>query len=115
MSIKKGVTLFLAVFILSGCGAKKLPVPPPKELAGISMATVAAHGFPDDCWLVINNNIYSLSEFIAQHEEEGARIAEKCGQDATVVFEAWPMGSGKPHSDEARAVLENYYIGDLAR
>jgi cytochrome b involved in lipid metabolism len=105
---------FLLVF-LAGCGQKAATIPPPAvEASGIPMETVAEHGVADNCWLVINNNVYNLTDFVVSHPG-GKAIIEGCGKDATQLFETRPMGSGTPHSDRARSILEKYYIGSLKK
>lgn len=109
--------IIVGFFLIAGCGAKKqipavLPAPAPK---GLSLATVAEHNTPDDCWLVINNNIYNISDYIGTHPSGEKNIIDYCGKEATAVFETRPTGSGTPHSDSARETLAKYYIGDLAR
>jgi cytochrome b involved in lipid metabolism len=63
-----------------------------------------------ECWTAINGNVYNITEFVAQHPG-GNIISDDCGIDATVLFETRPMGSGTPHSIDARTTLEKYYIG----
>jgi len=77
-----------------------------------SMDQVATHDSPDSCWLVIQGQVYDVTPFISNHPG-GEAILEGCGQDATVLFNTRPMGSGTPHSDGARANLETYFIGTL--
>ena len=85
----------------------------PKETE-ITMETVAAHNTADDCWLVLSGKVYDVTEFIAGGIHPGGEaIIEGCGKDATTLFETRPMGSGTPHSDNARGFAENYYIGEL--
>lgn len=108
--------VMVGVFLIAGCGAKKpVPTPVAPTPKGISMATVAAHNTPSDCWLVINNNIYNISDYIETHPAGEKNITDYCGKEATAAFETRPTGSGTPHSDLARQMLAKYYIGDLAR
>lgn len=72
---------------------------------------VADHNTKDDCWLIISDKVYNVSDFGGH--PGGEAIYEGCGQDATVLFETRPMGTGTPHSDQAREYLINFYIGDL--
>jgi hypothetical protein len=114
---KRYLTLMLiSVILMVGCGAKKQPpaISAPM-LKGISLAAVAAHNAPDDCWLVINNNIYNVSDYVGAHPGGEKNIINYCGKDATTAFETRTTGSGTPHSDRAREMLAKYYIGDLAR
>lgn len=109
---------FSTVVLLSGCGQKTTlaPVitPDVDGKKGIPMETVAAHSSAEDCWLVINNNVYNVTDFIASHPA-GKTILDGCGKDATELFETRPMGSKTPHSDRARTIMAKYYIGDLKR
>ncbi len=78
-----------------------------------SLADVALHSVKGDCWMVISGKVYDLST--SNSHPGGAAILEGCGKDATDLFETRPMGSGTPHSDNARKYLENYYVGELAK
>jgi nitrate reductase (NAD(P)H) len=114
------IFLFVTAIFLSGCGQKNVvpnlvetpSVPDGKK--GIPMETVAAHANPEDCWMVINNNIYNVTDYVASHPG-GKAISAGCGKDATELFETRPKGSQTPHSDKARDIMAKYYIGDLKR
>lgn len=67
---------------------------------------VAEHSSEDDCWLIIDNRVYDVTQFVEEHPG-GAIIAQSAGDDATSLFE--DVG----HSDEAYKMLQQYYIGDL--
>jgi cytochrome b involved in lipid metabolism len=79
---------------------------------GIVMEEVIKHDNKNDCWLLIDGKVYDVTEFIGSHPG-GKAILEGCGKDATELFETRPMGSGVPHSDRARGLREDYYIGNL--
>jgi cytochrome b involved in lipid metabolism len=66
------------------------------------------------CWMAINGDVYDITDFIPQHPG-GNIINDGCGTDATVFFETRPMGSGTPHSTNARLILERYLIGRLVQ
>lgn len=99
--------------------------PEPEEEEGVTTTTtemdteniftldeVAKHNTESDCWLILDNKVYDVTNFIPSHPG-GKAIVEGCGKDATRLFETRPMGSGTPHSNRARIIRENYYIGDL--
>lgn len=79
---------------------------------------VAQHHTRDDCWTVIDDEVYDLTSFIGSHPG-GAVIEEACGIDATTVFEdreredGSEVGSGEDHSSDAEDRLEELQIGVL--
>lgn len=79
-----------------------------------TLEEIAKHDNVDDCWLVLDRKVYDVTEFVSSHPG-GKAILEGCGKDATELFETRPMGSGTAHSERARILRENYYIGDLKK
>jgi len=90
------------------------PGPPPAVTrgAGYSGQEVAAHNLQDNCWLVIHGRVYDVTRFIP-FPPGGNAILQGCGKDATRLFETRAMGSGTPHSSDARETAERYYAGSL--
>jgi cytochrome b involved in lipid metabolism len=109
------LTFFFLLLFLPACSTAKAPVVQTSAATpALTMAVVAMHNTADDCWLVINNNIYNVTDFIPNHPGGDQHIIDYCGKDATTAFET-KGGSGKTHSDQARQILAQFYIGDLAR
>lgn len=79
-----------------------------------TLTDVSQHTIPTDCWLILEDKIYNVSNFAEKHPG-GEAVYRGCGQDATTLFETRPMGSGTPHSDKARSLLPNFFIGNLAQ
>jgi cytochrome b involved in lipid metabolism len=79
----------------------------------IVLEEVAQHALEADCWMAINGKVYDVTEFVKTHPG-GKAILQGCGKDATQLFETRPMGSGTPHSDNARRISEKYLIGELS-
>lgn len=73
---------------------------------------IIAHDSAEDCWMAIDGAVYDMTGYVAQHPG-GDTILAGCGKDATELFETRPMGSGTPHSERARDMLGDYYIGEL--
>lgn len=105
------------------------PTPPPAapetSVKTYTMEEVVKHGpeswdnedlNPDDaCWMVIRGKVYAIPDSFTQSHPGGHAIYDGCGTDATTLFETRPSGSGKPHSENARSILEKFYIGDLKK
>ncbi len=101
--------LILAVLVVSGCVQQPSGGEAPKSY---SISEVALHSSEADCWLAISGKVYNVTAMIPNHPG-GKAILQGCGKDATDLFETRPMGSGTPHSQNARTFAANYLIGDL--
>ena len=73
--------------------------------------TVAKHNQISDCWLIISNKIYNVTNYLGAHPGGVGTIAPYCGQEATQAFATKDIG--RSHSSYAQQLLGNYYIGDL--
>jgi cytochrome b involved in lipid metabolism len=82
------------------------------EMQTYSLEEVSQHAAEGDCWMAINEKVYDVSDY-GTHPG-GSAILEGCGKDATALFETRPMGSGTPHSANARSMFDDYEIGVLA-
>lgn len=79
-----------------------------------SLEMISSHSTPQDCWFAIEGKVYDVTKFIASERHPGGvAILQGCGKDATVLFNTRPMGTGLPHSDDAREGLKNFLIGEL--
>ncbi|KMT20248.1 hypothetical protein BVRB_1g002520 [Beta vulgaris subsp. vulgaris] len=68
---------------------------------------VAKHNTKDDCWLIISGKTYNVTSFLDDHPGGDDVLLTATGKDATDDFE--DIG----HSDTARDMLKNYYVGDI--
>ncbi|MBB1508308.1 cytochrome b5-like heme/steroid binding domain-containing protein [Tessaracoccus sp. MC1756] len=74
-----------------------------------TMADVAAHSTPADCWIAVDGNAYDVSSWIPQHPGGPERIEPLCGTDATAQF------TGQHGQTEvAQATLKTFLLGPLA-
>lgn len=74
-----------------------------------TLADVASHNTPEDCWMVIGQQVYNLTEYLSAHDKE-LDIRSWCGTDATQAY-ATKNGMDRDHSDRADSLLEQYVIG----
>ena len=114
------VGCFLAAGMLSGCGdgGPALPQTPTGAATGqptesgtnviLSAAEVAKHNSSSDCWLIIENKVYDVSDYLDSHPAGGGIIIPYCGTEATHAFET------VDHSRVALSHLDSIYVGDLA-
>ncbi|KAL1934649.1 hypothetical protein VTP01DRAFT_6831 [Rhizomucor pusillus] len=68
---------------------------------------ISKHNTRNDLWVIIHNKVYNVTEFIQEHPGGEEVLLDEAGKDATEAFE--DIG----HSDEAREILEKYYVGEL--
>jgi uncharacterized membrane protein len=81
-----------------------------ESAAALTLADVAAHASPDDCWSAINGNVYDLTSWIEQHPGGAEVIIGLCGIDGTEGFLAQHDGQGQPESR-----LASLLVGPLAQ
>lgn len=68
---------------------------------------VSKHNTHEDCWLVIGEKVYDVSKFLEDHPGGDEVLLSATGKDATNDFE--DVG----HSSSARAMMDEYYVGDI--
>ncbi|KAJ8534577.1 hypothetical protein K7X08_016305 [Anisodus acutangulus] len=72
-----------------------------------TLAEVSQHNNAKDCWLVISGKVYDVTKFLDDHPGGDEVLLSATGNDATDDFE--DVG----HSSSARAMLDEYYVGDI--
>lgn len=68
---------------------------------------VTKHNKLKDCWLIISGKVYDVTPFMEDHPGGDEVLLAATGKDATSDFE--DVG----HSDSARGMMEQYYIGEV--
>jgi len=68
---------------------------------------VSKHNQPDDCWIIIEDNVYDVTKFLDDHPGGRDILLECAGTDCTTDFR--DVG----HSVDARNYLIKYKIGVL--
>ena len=93
--------------------AKKQPAPTTSATQepttkSYTKAEVAAKNTASNCWTIVGNKVYDLTQWISRHPGGSGAIASLCGVDGTSGFKGKHGSSGRPNS-----ILDGYYIGDL--
>lgn len=78
----------------------------------LTASEVAKHSISGDCWMIINNNVYDLSTYVAHPGGNG--YLRYCGTLATQQYDT-KDGRGVMHSSFADTLLANYLIGTLGQ
>ena len=79
---------------------------PPKST--IALSEVALHATVDDCWSVVNGNVYDLTQWINEHPGGSGPVESMCGIDASTPFNNQHNGQGEPET-----ALASFQIGIL--
>lgn len=77
---------------------------PTSTAKSFTAAEVAEHSNGTSCWLILSAKVYDVTSFIPKHPG-GEAILRGCGKDATQMFSR--------HPESAKAMKEQFYIGDL--
>ena len=100
--------LAMAYFWLAGRNA---PEPPPTDPI-YTLAEVAKHNTPEDCWMTIDGQVYDLGTYLPRHPAPPAIMLPWCGKEASQAYRTKTIG--RPHSSYADQLLATYRIGALA-
>jgi len=84
---------------------------PPNGTQTFTQEEVSEHASTDDCWLIIEQSVYDVTDFVSQHPGGADQITSQCGKDATTAFNT-QNGEGM-HSSTAKSLRENFLIGNL--
>jgi len=72
-----------------------------------TMSEVQSHCSLDDCWMVIFDKVYNITEFVYEHPGGDFILLEYAGRDATHPF------LSSRHGSSAYKMLDRYWIGIL--
>eukprot|EP00937_MAST-01D_sp_MAST-1D-sp2_P003856 g3856.t1 len=83
-----------------------------KPVTKLTYDDVAQHNTAEDCWVIINNKAYDLTDFAEEHPGGPAVVTESAGKDATAEFlDAHPEDIMK--LTLGRKGLEQCFRGDV--
>jgi len=77
----------------------------------LTVEEVQKHNQPNDCWLIINDAVYDVTNYAQFHPGGDQRIYRFCGQDATNAFQT--KGAKGSHSQRAVDQLKQLYLGKI--
>ncbi len=88
------------------------PIASPADQARtFSMREVREHDSLDDCWMVIEGQVYDFTDYVPAHPAPPSVLEPWCGSEATEGMRT--KGIGRDHSPTAWAMLDAYRIGEL--
>ncbi|KAH9894462.1 cytochrome b5 [Cubamyces lactineus] len=75
----------------------------------VTYADLKAHSTKDSLYLLLHEKVYDVTKFMDEHPGGDEVILAEAGRDATEAFE--DVG----HSDEARVILKDLFVGDFEK
>lgn len=87
------------------------PADEPVALPSYTLAQVAAHAGPEDCWIAVESKVYDISAYLPQHPAPLSVLTAWCGREATEGMRT--KGYGRDHSPAGWALLQQFLIGKL--
>jgi len=78
-------------------------------IAYFSADEVAKHASADDIWIIVDEKVYDVTPYVGKHLGGEEAITRYAGKDNTVPFH------GEQHPLKVREVLDEFYIGRLAK
>jgi tetratricopeptide (TPR) repeat protein len=93
----------------SGGGSAPAPVQKPVSTnLPLTLDEVKKHNSADDCWSIIDGNVYDLTNWVDSHPGGNERITAICGKDGTSSF----LGKHS-NSNTAKSQLNRFDLGKL--
>lgn len=106
------VAYFLAARLLSradaGRGDDRAKTTKPDPTTPYTTAEIATHASLNDLWVIIDDKVYDLTDYVDEHPGGTDAIAKNAGKDATVGFK------GPQHPSRVFDIVEEYRVGVVA-
>jgi L-lactate dehydrogenase (cytochrome) len=71
-----------------------------------SMEEVAEHDAPEDCWMVLNDQVFDFTEYAPTHPGGAAIITNSAGTDASATYSLF-------HTEALLVIVPNSLLGVL--
>ena len=81
----------------------------------LDLEAVSKHNSGSDCYLVISGSVYDVSPFLSAHPGGAKTITPYCGKDGTEAFITKDVSPKRDHSQMAKNMLADYFIGKLGQ
>jgi len=78
-----------------------------EDLPVYTLEEVSHHDMPHDCWMVLFDQVYDLTDFLLSHPGGEELLLEHAGRDATLAYR------GVGHSRQAAEMLRGLRVGRL--
>lgn len=72
---------------------------------------ITKHNSVSDCWIIVQNSVYNVTQYLSLHPGGQNRIIPYCGQDATSAYVT--QGGKGSHSTQAYDDLAKLKLGQL--
>ncbi len=114
--MKKVTLVFIVLFILIVSGIFIMSLLYPTQnvdfvsnttdvaVDSFTMGDVKDHNLQSDCYLVVDANVYDITNYFGKHPGGNKTMLERCGQEVSGLF-------ASIHSNFAWDLLGKYYIG----
>jgi hypothetical protein len=107
------VAYFLSARILvradAGRGKDRARATKPDPMTPYAPTEIARHASVDDLWVIIDDKVYDLTDYVDEHPGGTEAIAKNAGKDATVGFK------GPQHPSRVFDIVEEYRVGVVAK
>lgn len=84
---------------------------PEQSTSKLTAIEVAKRNTANNCWIIINGNVYDIGRYLDLHPGGADVIVPYCGKDGTQAFET--QGGRGRHNSQAQQELKNHLIGPL--
>jgi cytochrome b involved in lipid metabolism len=76
----------------------------------LTRAEVAQHSTQENCWIIIDKEVFDITTYIAHHPPPLDIVIKDCGRDASIGWKTKGT-KNKPHSKKAHILIKKYLIG----